>query len=281
MAVQMSELLAIQRGSLRYEPTRKRVRAQLGDDTVVDSDRAVLVWEPRRVVPGYAVPAVDIAADIVDPPAPGTDDEHNPATDAPDTSDYYRIPYWDPRTPFAVRETPGRPMLLRAPGRRPVEAFLPEDPDLAGMVILDFLGFDTWLEDDDVVVSHPHDPFARIDIRGSGKRTTISLDGEVVADSTRARLLYETGLPERYYLPPEDVRVELQPSATRTTCSYKGTATYFSPVVRGVPVQDFAWSYPEPLVDALGVTDRICFFHERMDLSIDGIEQPRPWTPWS
>ncbi len=281
MAVQMSELLAIQRGSLRYEPTRKRVRARLGDATVVDSDRAVLVWEPRRVVPGYAVPAEHITADIVDPAPGGADDEHDHGTEAPDTADYDRIPYWDPRTPFAVRKTPGRTVLLRAQDLRPVEAFLPDDPDLAGMVILDFPSFDTWLEDDDVVVSHPHDPFARIDIRRSGKRITISLDGEIVADSTSVRLLYETGLPERYYLPLEDVRVELQPSATRTVCSYKGTATYFSPVVHGVPVPDFAWSYPEPLVDALGVRDRICFFHERMDLSIDGIEQPRPWTPWS
>jgi uncharacterized protein (DUF427 family) len=102
-----------------------------------------------------------------------------------------------------------------------------------------------------------------------------------VADSTRARVLYETGLSERFYLPREDVRVELRPSDTTTVCSYKGTATYFSPVVHGSPVPDFAWSYLNPLVDALGVTDRICFFHERMDLSIDGVAQPRPWTPWS
>ncbi len=277
MAVQMSELFATQRESLRYEPTRKRVRALLDGVPVVDSDRAVLVWEPRRVVPGYAVPAEHIAADIVDPPPAGSEPDPGSAEDRPD---YFRIPYWDPRTPFRVRQTPGRAVVVRA-GERAVDAFLPDDPDLAGMVLLDFLGFDAWLEDDDVVVSHPHDPFARIDIRGSGKRITLSLDGEVVADSTRARVLYETGLSERYYLPREDVRVELRPSDTITVCSYKGTATYFSPVVHGGPVPDFAWSYLDPLVDALGVTDRICFFHERMDLSIDGVPQPRPWTPWS
>jgi len=282
MAVQMSELLAAHRAELRYEPTRKRVRAVLGDATIVDSARAVLVWEPRRVVPGYAVPAEDIAAEIADPPP------DPPASDAERGGrDYFRYPVWDPRTPFTVRETTGRPVVLRGAGGaggardRLVHAFLPDDPGLAGMVILDFAGFDRWLEDDDPIVSHPHDPFARIDVRSSSRRITVALDGEVVADSTRARILYETGLPERYYLPREDVRVELRPSDTTTVCSYKGTAGYYSPVVRGTPVPDLAWFYRDPLVDGLDVRDRICFFTERMDLSIDGVAQPRPWTPWS
>jgi uncharacterized protein (DUF427 family) len=256
------------------------VRALLGYATVVDSGRAVLVWEPRRVVPGYAVPAEDIAADIADPPP----DDAGASGSGRGGRDYFRYPVWDPRTPFTVRETPGRPVVLRAPGvadDRLVHGFLPDDPDLAGMVILDFAGFDTWLEDDDRIVSHPHDPFARIDVRSTSKRITLALDGEVVADSTRAHVLYETGLPERYYLPLEDVRVELRPSDTTTVCSYKGTAGYYSPVVRGAPVPDLAWFYRDPLVDGLDVRGRICFFTERMDLSIDGVPQPRPWTPWS
>jgi uncharacterized protein (DUF427 family) len=278
MAVSMSELLATQRSFLRYEPTRKRVRALLGGETVVDSDRAVLVWEPRRVVPGYAVPAEHIAAEITEPSGSGAER----AGGAREGRDYRRLPVWDPRTPFAVRDTPGRPVLLRAGGgNRAVQGFLPDDPDLAGMVILDFQGFDAWLEDDEPIVSHPHDPFARIDIRSTSKHITIALDGQVVADSSRARVLYETGLPERYYLPPEDVRVPLEPSATTTVCSYKGTASYFSPVVHGAVVPDLAWVYREPLVDAFDVRDRICFFTERMDLAVDGVERARPWTPWS
>ncbi len=276
VAVQMSELLAAQRGALRFEPTRKRVRALLGGETVLDSHRAVLVWEPRRVVPGYAVPVEDVTAEITDPPPAG-------ATEGHDGRDYAHYPVWDPRTPFTVRETPGRPVLLRSRGgeNRSAQGFLPDDPDLTGMVVLDFPGFDLWLEDDDPIVSHPHDPYARIDVRGTSARVTVALDGEVVADSTRARVLYETGLPPRYYLPREDVRVDLQPSDTTTVCSYKGTATYYSPVVHDAPVPDLAWVYRNPLVDALDVRDRICFFTERMDLSLDGVAQARPWTPWS
>jgi uncharacterized protein (DUF427 family) len=280
MALNMSELLAAHRAELRYEPTRKRVRALLGDVAVVDSDRAALVWEPRRVVPGYAVPVEHVAAEIID--AAEGDAAAGVAAGDGGGRDYFRLPVWDPRTPFGIRETPGRPVLLRAPGTdRAVPGFLPDDPDLAGMVILDFRSVDSWLEDDEPIVSHPHDPFARIDIRQSSARVTIALDGTVVADSTRARILYETGLPPRYYLPREDARVELVASDTSTTCSYKGVATYFSPVVAGVVVPDLAWSYPDPLVDALGVRDRISFFTERLDLSIDGVPQARPWTPWS
>jgi uncharacterized protein (DUF427 family) len=286
VAVQMSKLLAAQRAELRYEPTPKRVRALLGDVTVVDSHRALLVWEPRRIVPGYAVPAEDVSAEIVDAPANDAGDHSDGRGDGgAGTSggrDYYRIPVWDPRTPFRVRETPGRPVLLRAAGSgRTVPGFLPDDPDLAGMVFLDFRAFDSWLEDDDPIVSHPHDPFARIDIRASSARITIALDGAILADSRRAHVLYETGIIPRYYLPREDARVELLPSDTSTTCSYKGVATYLSPVVSGAVRADLAWYYHDPLVDALGVRDRICFFTERMDLSIDGVPQPRPWTPWS
>jgi uncharacterized protein (DUF427 family) len=282
VAVQMSELLAAQRAELRYEPTPKRVRALLGDATVVDSHRAVLVWEPRRIVPGYAVPAEDVSAEIEVSPAGDPRDSSGGSAAVSGGRDYYRLPVWDPRTPFRIRETPGRPVLLRPAGSdRTVPGFLPDDPDLAGMVFLDFRSFDSWLEDDDPIVSHPHDPFARIDIRASSARITIALDGVVLADSTRAHVLYETGIIPRYYLPREDARVELVPSATSTTCSYKGVATYLSPVVSGAVLPDLAWSYHDPLVDALGVRGRICFFTERMDLSIDGVPQPRPWTPWS
>jgi uncharacterized protein (DUF427 family) len=291
MAVRMSDLLTTQLSRLRYEPTRKRVRALLGDTTVVDSDRAVLVWEPRRVVPGYAVPAEDIRGEVIDPSAVSEASEASVAPGAPDSADggfvvggrdYSRYPYWDPRTPFAVRETPGRPVVVRsAADGRTVPGFLPDDESLAGMVILDFPSFDTWIEDDERIVSHPHDPYARIDIRATSKRITIALDGQVLADSTGAHILYETGLPPRYYLPRHDVQADLVDSATSTVCAYKGTATYYSPVVNGTAVPDLAWSYHEPLVDALGVRDLVCFFTERMDLSIDGVRQSRPWTPWS
>jgi uncharacterized protein (DUF427 family) len=94
-------------------------------------------------------------------------------------------------------------------------------------------------------------------------------------------LLFETLLPVRYYLPADDVRVPLEPSATHTWCAYKGRASYLSPVVGGTALTDLAWTYPEPLREAAPVRDLVCFFDERVDVMLDGERRPRPVTPWS
>lgn len=82
-------------------------------------------------------------------------------------------------------------------------------------------------------------------------------DGQVVADSRRPLLLRETGLPVRYYLPPEDVRTELlSASDTTTHCPFKGDASYWS--LPGAP--DLVWAYPEPKDEVAGIKDHFCFY---------------------
>ena len=270
MAVDMGSLFMRNLGELRVQPTRKRVRAKIDGETIVDSSRAVLVWEPKRVVPAYAVPVEDVVG--------GTRPTSDPAEG--DGRDYSRIPVWDPRVPFAVRTTAGRPVAV-GPDERPVAGFIAEDADLGGYVVLDFDGFDTWLEEDEEIISHPHDPFSRIDIRDSSARYQLALDGEPVVDTTRARILFETGLPPRHYVPRGDVLVDLAPSSATSTCAYKGVATYHSPIIDGHPVEGLVWSYESPLSDGEGVRGRLCFFDERMDVTIDGVALPRPKTYWS
>lgn len=94
-------------------------------------------------------------------------------------------------------------------------------------------------------------------------------------------MLFETTLPPRYYLPIEDVRVPIQRSETRTICSYKGEATYYSLTSETGEVKDAAWQYEKPLVDAMEVSGLISFFDERFDVVIDGTARARPRTPWS
>jgi uncharacterized protein (DUF427 family) len=269
MAITLSTAHGEQLAHLRIEPTVKRVRARLGDETVLDSRRAVLVWEPHRVVPTYAVPLDDIGGAVT-----------ASSTDPPPTPERPRSE-WDPRVPFSVRLTPGRSVVISGAQDDAADGFIADDPDLEGYVILDFSGFTTWLEDEDIIISHPHDPYARIDIRQSSLHLEYRHGGVTLVDTTRAKALYETYLPVRYYVPPEDVVVPLEPSDTITFCSYKGRATYYSPVVAGTPMRDLAWSYTDPLVDALGVKDHIAFFDEKLDLTIDGVARPRPITPWS
>ena len=252
MAVRMMELLSGSLDALRYEPTAKRVRACLGGEPVADTNDARLVWEPRRVVPTYAVPTASLTGQLI--PAGAESGDYDTGFTLPEISSR---PVLDPSVPFAVHTCPGTVYDLIAgdetAGRA---AFRPDDPDLAGYVVLEFDAFE-WREEDEPIVSHPHDPFGRIDVLRSSRHVRVEHDGTLLADSSRPMLLFETLLPVRYYLPREDVTVRLEPSNKVSYCAYKGRASYFS--VPNGP-RDVAWSYHEPLHDAEQVRDRICFF---------------------
>ena len=278
MSSRMTELLTRDLDRLRHEPTEKRIRATLGGRTVVDTVRAVLVWEPRRVVPSYAVPVADVRAELIpaaDPPAPTTDPTGVPLHSVS------RRPVLDPSVPFGVHTAAGQPVRVRAAGGRTAEGFRPTDPDLADHVVLDFAGFDTWYEEDERIVAHPRDPFHRIDVLPSSRTVQVELDGAVIARSTRAVLLFETLLPVRCYLPREDVLVPLRDSPTVTYCAYKGAASYWSAEVGGVVIPDLAWGYADPTREAGPVRGKVAFFTERLYLVLDGQRRPRPLTPWS
>jgi uncharacterized protein (DUF427 family) len=260
---------------VRIHPVRKWIRASAGGRTVVDTRRALLVWEPRRVVASYAVPVEDVAGELVT--AEVTAGEEHPVSleEGP--------PVLDPSTSFSVHSTAGSPLTIRTTdGELPGAAFRADDPDLAGYVVLDWQAFTQWFEEDEPVVAHPHDPFDRIDCLRSSRHIVISHEGVVLADSTGPTLLFETPLPTRFYLPPEDVSVELlEQTGTHTLCAYKGEASYWSARVGDTVLADIAWSYPEPLHDASPVRGLIAFFTERLDLVVDGEAQARPRTPWS
>jgi uncharacterized protein (DUF427 family) len=276
MSTRVRDLMMRELPTLRHEPIDKRIRATLGGTTVIDTSRALLVWEPRRVVPTYAVPETELRAEIV--PAPGgsqAPDGHGvEAMGAPRLGDRIVL---DPSVPFAVRSTEGEPLTVRC-GDAAAEAFRAADPDLAGYLIVDFDGFDAWFEEDERNVGHPRDPFHRIDIVHSSRTVRVELGGELLAESSAPYLLFEPPLPVRHYLPAADVRMDLlTPSDTRTFCAYKGEASYFS----HADEPDVAWTYIAPLREAAEVTDRVAFFSERVDIVLDGERLERPVTPWS
>lgn len=277
MSIRVRDLLMRNLGELRHEPSGKRIRATFGEQTVIDSISAVLVWEPRRVVPSYAVPAADVQGELV--PLPQTVSAEPVGVHQPDLS---RLPILNPRVPFEVHTTDGQPVGVRAPsGSRTAAAFRPTDPDLAGHVVLSFADFDAWYEEDQQIVSHPRDPFHRVDVLPSSRHVRVELDGQPLAESIRAHLLFETLLPTRYYLPREDVRTDLHPSATRSYCAYKGEASYWSPQVGARVVEDLVWGYEDPLHDAAEVRGLVSFFDERVDLVLDGQARERPRTQWA
>lgn len=279
MSTRVSQALFRHLGELRHESTVKRVRALLGDEVVVDTTAALLVWEPRRVVPTYAVPVADVRVALVDaPPEPDAGSADEVGLRLPAVSDR---PVLDPSIPFAVHTTDGDPVELHGRTGGPVgRGFRPTDEELAAHVVLDFTTFD-WFEEDEPIVGHPRDPFHRIDVLASSRHVCLELDGHVLAESVRPQLLFETSLPVRFYLPREDVAVDLRPSATRTWCAYKGEASYWSPDLGGTEVPDLAWSYEAPLHDASAVEGLVAFFDERVDVVLDGQRRERPVTPWS
>ena len=279
MSTQMRDLLTGGFGQLRHEPTAKRIRAVLGGATVVDTIGALLVWEPRRIVPSYAVPGDDVTAELVPADAAAARAVGSAGVFMPELSGR---PVLDPSVPFAVHTADGRAVDLRTGGRnRPGAGFSPADADLAGYVVLDFGAFDAWYEEDELTVAHPRDPFHRIDVLPSSRQVRLELDGHLLAQSSRPTLLFETMLPTRYYLPPGDVQVELSRSGTRTYCAYKGQASYWSAAVGDRVVPDIAWTYQQPRHDAARVHGLIAFFDERLDVIVDGERLERPITPWS
>lgn len=158
-----------------------------------------------------------------------------------------------------------------------------DDPAVDGHVTVAWDAADAWFEEDEEVFVHVRDPYHRIDTVQTSRRIQVSLEGTVLADSTAAVALYETGLPVRYYLPADDVAPGvLQPSATLTRCAYKGQAAHWSARVGDAVVEDVAWTYDGDVGrEAEAVRGRVCFYNERVDLDIDGVRQERPWSPWS
>jgi uncharacterized protein (DUF427 family) len=253
----MKDLMADARSELRYEPIEKRVRGEIGGETIVDSTRALLVWEPRRICPTYAVPAEDVASEL--PPAPASDDEVDGVL--------------HPGVPFAVHTADGRPVSV---GDLTGAGFRFDDPDLDGYVELDFAAFDAWYEEQERVRSHPRDPYHRVDVLRTARPVRIEIDGTVVAETTAARLVQETSLPTRFYIPREDVKLALEPSALHSHCPYKGQASYWSVEVGDRRYQDVAWSYEDPVPDLRTVTGLIAFWNERVDVVFDGERRSRP-----
>ena len=160
-------------------------------------------------------------------------------------------------------------------------AAIRRDERLPGHVRIAWDAVDHWFEEDTEVFKHPCDPYHRVDVREASRHVQVLVDAVVVADSTRPKLLFETGLPTRYYLPLADVRTDLlTPTATASVCPYKGLAEYWAVTVAGTTYPDLAWAYRYPVPEAARIAGHVCFYNERVDLVVDGVALERPVTPF-
>jgi uncharacterized protein (DUF427 family) len=110
----------------------------------------------------------------------------------------------------------------------------------------------------------------------------VEVDGVTLADSHSPRILFETGLPARYYLPLSDLRTELmRPTETTSHCPYKGTAAYWSVQVGDTTYDDLVWIYRTPLPESVKIAGLACFYNEKVDLFVDGVREERPVTKFA
>ncbi len=246
--------------ALYMETTPKRVRVIAGGETIADSRRATLLQESGHQ-PVYYFPPEDVRLDLLEP------NERRTRCPKKGEASYYTI-----RAGEVIVEA---------------GAWYYPDPLESARPLKDLIAFywkrmDRWLEEDEEVFVHPRDPYHRVDLRTSDRHVRVSLDGQLLADSTAATALFESNLPTRWYIPREDVVAELEPSETLTLCPYKGAASYYSVrLENGEVAKDLIWYYPEPIQEAERIAGLLCFFNEKVDLELDGELEARPGSEWS
>jgi uncharacterized protein (DUF427 family) len=242
---------------IRVETSPKRVRALVRGRPVFDTTAARLVWE-KPYYPTYYVPRADVSAEL---------------RETGETM---------------VRDGlgKGRVLDLYVGDRHVAGAAVAYDdgtvPQLRDLVRPKWSAMDEWLEEDEPVYVHPRDPYKRVDILLSSRHVRVAVDGVTVAESRKPTLLFETGLPTRYYLPVGDVRTDLlRPTDSVTRCPYKGDASWWSLEVDGNVHADLVWMYRLPTPESQKIAGLMAFYDERVDLYVDGELRDRPDSPFA
>lgn len=225
--------------AITLEPSPRWVRGFLHARSIVDSKRVLVAYGVRRT-PTYFFPIQDVRVQL------------------------------EPS-----RQADGR-QFFNVDGVEDIAFKLLDEPQLADYVAFDWPKAEAWYEEDEEVFVHPRDPHHRVDVLNSSRNIKVVIGGQVVAESNRPRLLFETGVRTRYYLPKMDVRMDLlEPTNTHSACPYKGNAVYWSARIGDQVYPDIVWSYPFPTPECPKIQNLLSFYDEKVDLYIDGELQPK------
>lgn len=235
-------------------PVPRRIRGMEDGQILLDTIRALYVWEWPHY-PQYYVPRADV-----------------------------RMEAFVEGELVTTPQGEARLLALKADAAegRNVGRVITASPiaGVAERVRLDWSALDHWYEEDEEVFVHPRSPYKRVDALRSNRAVRVELDGTVLADARSCVMVFETGLPTRYYLDPLDVRfAHLTPSPKRTQCPYKGkTDGYWSAEVNATSLPDVAWRYTFTTAAMTPIAGLIAFLNERVDIFLDGERQTRPVT---
>jgi uncharacterized protein (DUF427 family) len=246
-------------GLLYLERSPRRIRGRTDGEVIVDSVHARMLYEHGRL-PIYMFPREEVRTELLVPSERQTESANKgPAR------------WWDLR--LGDRLVAAAAWEYAAPP--------PEAPPLAGLIAFRWEALEEWFEEDEPAIVHARDPYHRVDVLETSRRVRISLEEQLLASTDRARVIFETALPPRWYVPREDVRAVLIESDTRTGCAYKGFASYYTLRIGGRIEPDIAWTYEAPRREVASIAGMVAFFNERVDIELDGELQDRPLTPWS
>lgn len=246
------------RGRVRIEEGQKRVRVYFGGKVVADTINVKLVWE-WPYYPTYYFPVSDVNTELL----VSTSETHHTASRG--ESKVFTVRTGDREAAGAARWYTESPL-----------------EDIKGHITFDWKAMGSWFEEDEQVYVHARDPYTRIDILQSSRHIEVFVAGTKVADTHQPRLLFETGLPVRYYIPKTDVRRDLlEPTDLTTDCPYKGTANYYSIEIDGERHENIVWSYRNPVRESTPVAGYVAFYNEKLDIYVDGELEERPKTHFS
>ena len=234
---------------LYWEDFPKRVRIEFNGKTIADSRRMKAMHEAEKMMVLY-FPQEDVDMSVLE--------RSDHTTESPDKG---TASYWSVRVGDRVAENAVWSYENPVPSASPI----------AGYLAFVSKQMDAWYQEDDRVYAHPRNPYHRFDIQNASRHVVVRHKGQIVAESRRPALLFETGLPVRYYLPPGDVRTDLlEQSSTVSECPYKGDGQHWHLTLGGDRVEDAAWSLPRPLGEAKEITDYVCFYPDKLETEVDG-----------
>jgi len=243
-----------------FEPSPRWVRVYFNNRPIANSREVMLLRETNHL-PRYYFPKKDVRMEYLQP------NKYSVHSELKGEGLYWHVQVGDKianNAAFTFRNPPAN------------------GPKLEDHIAFEWKKMDAWFEEDEEVFVYARDPYKRVDVIPSSRHIKVVVDGITVADTKRPWLLFETGLPTRYYIPSHDARMDLLvPSDTVTSCPYKGDANHYSIKIGDNQHKDLAWYYRYPTLTCSKIQGLLGFLNEKVDIYEDDKLLPRPKTPWS
>jgi uncharacterized protein (DUF427 family) len=242
------------------EPTARRVRVEFGGKVIADSQHVMLMIEsPHDLV--YYFPRQDVQMEFL------AASDHIKHSGYKGDATFWHVQVGEKHAENAAWTYPNTNE---------------NRPDLSQHIGFVWNAMDAWYEEDERVYVHPRNPYHRVDTLKSNRHIQVVVDGVTIADTHQPYLLFETGLPTRYYIPQDDVQMQyLAATDTHTRCPYKGEASYWSIVVSGTTRDDVVWGYVDPIPESPKIKGLFAFYNEKLDIYVDGVLEEKPRTVFS